>query len=192
MAAYPKDRFDQLPEDLKRIGAHRGPRKKGGGWIGFAWALLATGVLIFGGLWGLSKFVGVDVGLPIFQAAETPTPTPTPTPTADPVLDPTTIDPARGIRTVVLNGTQVVGIENTVGDALAAAGWTIDSRSRASQDNVEKTTVYYSDPANEDVARGLVVALGAGRIVLVNADAFPGSPLTIVIGLDYPGANPTP
>ena len=81
MAAHPKDRFDQLPEDLKRIGAHRGPKKKGGGWVGFAWALLATGVLIFGGLWGLSNIVGVDVGLPIFEPAPTPTPSPTPTPT---------------------------------------------------------------------------------------------------------------
>ena len=76
MAAYPKDRFDKLPDDLKRIGAHRGPKKKGGGWIGFAVALLATGLLVFGGLWGLSKFVGIDVGLPIFQAAPEPTPTP--------------------------------------------------------------------------------------------------------------------
>jgi hypothetical protein len=192
MAAYPKDRFDQLPEDLKRIGAHRGPKKKGGGWIGFAWALLATGVLIFGGLWGLSKFVGMDVGLPIFQGPPTPTPTPSVTPTADPVLDPTTIDPARKIQVTVLNGTATVGLENTVGDALAAVGWTVAARTNAGEKDVEKTVVYYSDAANEDVARGLVVSLGKGEIRLVGPEVFPGMPLTVVIGVDYPGAVPAP
>lgn len=192
MAAYPKDQFDQLPEDLKRVGAHRGPQKKGGVWIGLAWALLATGVLIFAGLWGLSKFVGVDVGLPIFQAAPTPTPTPTPTQTADPVLDPHTIDPARNIQVTVLNGTPTVGVENTVGDALTAVGWTVAARTNAAQRDVEKTVVYYSDAANEDVARGLVVSLGKGDIRLVGPDVFPGVALTAVIGLDYPGAVAAP
>ena len=196
MAAYPKDRFDQLPEDLQRIGAHRGPKKKGSGWVAFAWALLATGVLIFGGLWGLSKFVGVDVGLPIFQAAPSPTPTPTPTPkptpTADPVLDPTTIDPARAIDITVLNGTTAAGLENTVGDALGAVGWVVEARAPAGQKDVEKTTVYYSDPANEDVARGVVVTLGKGGIRLVSPETFPASVLTVVIGLHYPGATPAP
>jgi hypothetical protein len=188
MAAYPKDRFDKLPEDLKRIGAHRGPKKKGGGWIGFAFALLATGLLVFGGLWGLSKFVGIDVGLPIFQAAPEPTPTPTPTPTADPVLDPTTVDPARAITVAILNGTPSTGIENTVGDALAGVGWAVNGRFPAAEKNIEKTTVYYSDVANEDVARGVVVSLGIGSIKLVAPDTFPGATLTVVVGLDYPGA----
>jgi len=192
MAAYPKDRFDELPEDLKRIGAHRGPKKKGGGWVAFAWALLATGVLIFVGLWGLSKFVGVDVGLPIFQAAPAATPTPTPTPTADPVLDPTTIDPARLIKITVFNGTAVVGLENTVGDALAATGWPIDSRANAAQRDIEETTVYYTTEADEDVARGLVVAMGVGQIRLVTPDVFPGTPINIVLGADYPGATTAP
>jgi hypothetical protein len=189
MASYPKDRFDELPEDLKRVGAHRGPKKKGRGWIAFAWALLATGVLIFVGLYGLSKYVGIDVGLPIFQAEETTAPpTPSSTPTMDPVLDPATIDPARGIRTTILNGTASPGLQDTVGDALAGAGWAIDSRTNASQNDVEKTTVYYSDPLNEDVARGLVVAMGVGEIRLVSPDVYPGTPLTIVLGADYPGA----
>ena len=195
MPTYPADRFDELPEDLKRVGAHRGPRSRGRGWIGFAWAALATGVLVFAGLWGLSKFVGVDVGLPIFQASSTPaaSSTPTPTQTAEPLTDPLTIDPARGkIRVAVLNGTPVGGLQTTVGDALKALNWTIDSTANSSDREVEKTTVYYSDSANEDVARGLVVALGVGQIRLVSADAFPGTPVTIVIGADYPGATPAP
>jgi len=188
MANHPRDRFDDLPKDLARVGAHRAPPPRGRGWIGLAWSILAIGVLIFAGLYGLSKFVGIDVGLPIFDAAPTPTATPTPTPTATPILDPAAIDPARNIRVAVLNGTPKAELQNAVGDALATAGWVIDSRALASQTNVEKTTVYYSDPANEDVARGLVVSLAAGMIKLVSADTFPGTPATVVIGLDYPGA----
>jgi hypothetical protein len=190
MPSYPKDRFDELPEDLKRIGAHRSPHKRGRGWIAFAWAALATGVLVFAGLFGLSKFLGVDIGLPIFQVAESSTPTPTPThiPTADPVTDPSTIAPERNIHIAVLNGTATAGLHNTVGDVLAAAGWPIDSRTRASEHDIDKTTVYYSDPANEDVARGLVEAMSVGRIRLVPAETYPGTAITIVLGADYPGA----
>lgn len=190
MAAYPKDRFDTFPEDLQRIGAHRAPAKKGRGWIGFAWALLATGVLIVVGLVYLTRVVGVDVGIPLFDAAPVSTPTPTPTPTADPVTDATTIDPARNIRVTVINGTETPNLQNAVGDALASAGWVVNGRSLASARDVATTTVYYADPLNEDVARGVVLALGAGDIRLVPADAFPGAPITVVLGADFPGATP--
>ena len=42
--------------------------------------------------------------------------------------------------------------------------------------------VYYGDPANEDVARGLVLALGVGEIR--ESTAY-NAPLTIVLGADY-------
>jgi len=185
MANYPKDRFDDIPEDLARVGAHRGPQKKGRGWIGFAWALLATGVLIFGGLFAISKILDINLDLPFIPVAVTPTPTPTPTPTATPITDPTTIDAARNIIVTVLNGTETLGLENTVGDALAASGWPIGTRANASEKNITETFVYYSDPANEDVARGLSLALGIGTIRLVDASAFPGVPVTVVLGSDY-------
>ncbi len=190
--AYPKDRFDNLPEDLHRVGAHRSPARPGRGWIAFAWAALATLVLIVGGIAGLKVFAGVDFDIPFLSAQPAPTSTPSPTPvqTAEPVLDPSTIDPARAISTSVYNGTTTADLQNTVGDALAAAGWTIDARALASTKDIETTTVYYSDQANEDVARGLVVALGAGEIRLVSAETFPGNPLNIVLGSDYPGATP--
>ncbi|GGK97101.1 hypothetical protein GCM10007382_16730 [Salinibacterium xinjiangense] len=192
--AYPKDRFDELPDDLQRIGAHRGPARRGRGWIAFAWAALASLVLILGGIIGLRTFMGIEVDIPFLSAAPAPTsspaPAPTSSPTAEPVLDPSSIDPARAITTSIYNGTTAAELQNTVGDALAAAGWTIDARARASTSDVAVTTVYYSDPANEDVARGLVVALGIGEISLIPAETFPGNPLNIVIGADYPGATP--
>jgi hypothetical protein len=189
MASYEKDQFDRIPADLQRVGAHRGPKRTGVGWIGFGWAVLATGVLVVGGLYTLSHFFGIPVSIPFLQAA-TPTPTPTPIPTARPLTDPTKLDPARKISIVILNGTPVAGAETTVAAALTKAGWPINSTAVASQNNVKETLIYYSDPKNEDVARGLVVALGLGKIRLVSPDTFPGAPLTIVLGAEYAGLTP--
>lgn len=193
MAGYPKDRFDDLPEDLARVGAHRAPAKKGRGWIGFAWAALATGVLVFGGLYGISKFLDIDLG--IFPVAETPTPTPTPTPTMDPITA-AELDPGRAITITVLNGTPIVGLEVTAATTLTTAGWPVTATASASVDNVEKTYVYYQDPANEDVARGIVASLGKGDIRLVAPETFPGAPITVVVGADFappaPSTSPAP
>jgi hypothetical protein len=189
--AYPKDRFDDMPDDLKRVGAHRGPKRKGRGWIALAWALLATVVLVFGGLFTISRLFDIDLGLPIFASPATPTPTPTPTPTMDPILDPLAPDfAARGIKVIVLNGTATPGLQSTTAADLTAKGWVIASAVPAAAKDVEKTFVYYSDPVNEDAARGLVVALGLGDIRLVSPETFPGAPVTIVIGADFPGAAP--
>lgn len=186
MANFPKDRFDELPEDLTRVGAHRGPRKKGRGWIVFAWALLATGVLVFGGLFGISRVLDIDLGLPFIPVEVVPTPTPTPTPTADPVTDPATIDPARLITITVLNGTPTVGLENTVGASLVASGWPVGATATTSSSDVEETFVYYTSPADEDVARGVAVALGVGGIRLVEPLTVSSAPITVVLGADYP------
>jgi hypothetical protein len=190
MANFPKDRFDDLPADLTRVGAHRGPQKKGRGWIGFAWALLATGILVFGGLFGISRVLDIDLGLPFIPVEVTPTPTPTPTPTAEPLTDPTTIAPERLITITVLNGTEQVGLENTVGTALTAAGWPITATATTAEPNVEETFVYYTDPANEDVARGVAVALGVGGIRLVEPGTISSAPITVVLGADYEAAPP--
>ena len=97
MATYPEDRFDELPPDLLRVGAHRAPVRKGRGWIGFGWAVLATVLLTVVGLVGLAALDSkINFDLPFFQGQETPTPSPTPTPTAQP-----TIDPALPIRSRV-------------------------------------------------------------------------------------------
>ncbi|CAN5571888.1 hypothetical protein BH10ACT7_BH10ACT7_31180 [soil metagenome] len=186
MASYPKDRFDELPEDLVRVGAHRTPKKKGRGWIAFAWAALATFALIFGGTFVMTRFFDIDMGLSIFEPPAAPTPTPTPTPTADPITDPSTIDPARVLRIEVLNGTPIVGLQTTIADALRTEGWTIASALPSSAKDVNKTFVYYTDEADEDVARGLAIALGVGEIKLVSPETFPTAQITIVIGADYP------
>ena len=191
MANFPKDRFDDLPDDLARVGAHRGPSRRGRGWIGFAWAVLGIGVLVFAGLFGISKFLDIDLGIGFFPTAVTPTPTPTPTPTATPLTDPATLDPNRAITITVLNGTPTVGLENTVGAALATGGWPIGTMATTATSDIEDTYVYYSDPLNEDVARGLSIALGVGGIRLVDPGTVSGAPITIVLGADYVEATAT-
>src|SRR5690606_15890404 len=91
MAKFPEDRFDSVPVDSQRVGAHRAPEKKGRGWIGFGWAVLATAALTVAGLGGVAAIdSSINFDLPFFgsEAEETPTPTPTPTPDAPPQLDP--------------------------------------------------------------------------------------------------------
>jgi len=186
MASYPKDRFDDLPADLVRVGAHRAPKKRGGGWIAFAWAALATGLLVVGGLYGLSRIdssISFDIPGVAAPTEEPTTPAPIVTPTATPLTDPAAIDPARSITITVLNGTAEPATLNAAADALAAAGWPIGGRAAASAADVTATTVYYSNPADEDIARGLVEALGVGDVR--ESTAFLGAPITIVIGSDY-------
>jgi len=181
----PKDRFDSPLSEPGRVGAHRGPRRRGSGWIAFGWALLATIVLVASGLFAVSRVMDIDLGIPWLEA-----------PTADPgstfvppppvVTDPAQIDPARGITIIVINGTPVSGLQNTIGDELAAAGWPILSRANAGDRDILDTVVYYSNPADADVARGLVQALGVGEIQEVPEGTYPGAKLTIVLGMDHP------
>ena len=186
MATFPKDQFDTLPEDLARQGAHRAPKKRGGGWVGFAWAALATGLLVVGGLYGLSLIdSSIRFEVPGITAGEEEvvTPSESATPEVPPLTDPTTIDKARKITITILNGTGTAGLQNEAATALVAGKWPIGTRTTASQNDIEKTFIYYSNPADEDIARGLVLALGVGEIR--ESAAFIGAPITIVLGDDY-------
>ncbi|MCU1414100.1 MAG: hypothetical protein JWN80_1440 [Microbacteriaceae bacterium] len=180
MATYQRDRFDSVPDDLLRTGAHRGPQKRGRGWITFAWAALATGILVVVGLLGLA-IVNGKLANPFASSSVAASATPTPTPTMTPLLNPT-------IAITVLNGTATANLANSVGDNLVKQGWGgaaqgVGSRANASATDVKQTVVYYSDPANEGAARALVLSLKVGTIQL--SDVYSQSPLTVVIGSDY-------
>lgn len=187
MATFPKDQFDNLPEDLTRQGAHRAPKKRGGGWLGFLAAIVATAVLITGGLYGVS-LVNDSIeftipGLGGGSGEEVATPTVSSTPEVPPILDPAQIDKKRKITITVLNGTAVAGLESVAGKALTNGKWPVTSTAPSSSTDIEKTFVYYKNPEDEDVARGLVIALGIGEIR--ESDKFLGAPITIVVGQDY-------
>jgi LytR cell envelope-related transcriptional attenuator len=184
MASFPPDQFDEIPTDLARVGAHRAPAKRGRGWVRFGWAALATAVLVVAGLFGLSLLnPAFKLDLPFAGASQSAAPSISATPTVPAVTDPTKVDPALGLSISVLNGSSTDGLENKAGDAIKAAGWPDPARAESTTRSEKTTTIYYSTSDFEGVARGMAVLLGVGTIQF--SDAFPGAPVTIVIGDDY-------
>lgn len=185
MATRIRDRFDEIPDDLHRVGAHRAPARRGRGWISFAWAALATVALVIGGLFALTLLnPDLEIRVPGVGTAE-PTIEPEAPPEGDEAAQPE-LDPSLPIS--VLNGTPNQGLSTTVGDLLVAQGWAgaeqgIGSRAAAASDDVESTQVFYSDPANEGAARMIVEHLGVGEVRLSND--YPASPITVLLGADY-------
>jgi hypothetical protein len=187
MAEYTPDRFDEIPDALGRVGAHRAPASRGRGWIAFSWAALVSGVLVVGGLYGLSLIsdrVNFELpGLGTAQPMPTPTETPSAPPSVEPITDPALAELPAGFVITVLNGTEVAGLGATARDLLAAPGWPVGTVTSAAQTDLVETVVYYNDPTLEGVAAGMAVLLGAGVIEL--SDAFPGAPVTIALGADF-------
>jgi hypothetical protein len=183
MATYPQDGFDNIPEDLLRVGAHRAPERKGRGWIAFAWAAFATVVLVIIGLSALSGLTGRSYSsLPFLSSSSSVSPsvTPSPTPTITPKLDPI-------VPITVLNGTLTTNLANSAADYLVTKGWTgagpnKGARANATDQHIAKTVVYYTTPADEAAASQLVKDLGTGTILL--STAFPDR-ITVVLGSDY-------
>ncbi len=181
--AAEKDRFDKLPRTRGRVGAHRGPRTRGLAWVWVLVALLVTIALVFGALKVLSTFMEIDIP---WIGSSTPTPTSTEPSDAPIVGDPSQLDPARGITIIVLNGTPMSGLQDTVFQDLQTAGWPVTSKGNAGDRGQLDTIIYYSNPADVDVARGLVQAIGVGEIQAVDPSQYPGASVTIVIGEDSP------
>jgi hypothetical protein len=183
MANFGTDQFDNLPDHIDRVGAHRGPKVKGRGWITFAWAVLATAVLVVGGLYVLSFFdAQLKFGLGNTNAGDTQSPSGTPTPVITPVTDPSTVA-SRKIVITVLNGTALVGLQNQAAQKLTAAGWKVGTTANSTETDIKTTTVYYSDASNEDVAEGIQILLNAQNIEF--SAHFLGSPITVVVGSDF-------
>jgi hypothetical protein len=180
MPTYPKDRFDDLPHKLDRVGAHRAPARKGRRWVAFWWALAATALLIGLGAIGLTVLNNrLNFTIPgIASDAATVAPEPTAVPTAEPTTDPSA-------SVTVLNGTPTTGVAASVGELLTENGWTVGTTTDADTETVVTTTVYYTDPAQEGAARG-VAALLPGSVISLSADvAVSDATLTVVVGSDY-------
>jgi len=179
---FPRDRFDEVPAQRGRIGAHRAenPRMRGG--VIFLWAAATTLVLVAAGVFGTLVASGrIDL-------APAATPTSTPEPTVTPILDTT-------YSVLVLNATPVEGLSGQVADKIIAAGWKASqvSAGAAGSDDFRTTTVFYPTPEDEAAAAGLADAIG-GAAIQESAD-YLQSPdqkqLTVVIGLDSV-STPTP
>lgn len=181
MSKYPQDRFDEIPEDLTRVGAHRAPGKPGQGWKTFGWAALVTGVLVALG----AGFILVGGGKFDINALLNPTTAPTATAkaTAKPTQDAT-------LLVNVFNGGPIEGLAVTVGDQLAAEGWQIGTKVNSGQRDIKLTTVFYGDPTLEGAARGLCQSVGEPcAIDLTDAYIDSAAQLTLVLGEDYKAAK---
>jgi hypothetical protein len=178
------DRFDDVPPEIQRVGAHRSSGRTLSPWRVFAWAALITGLIVGGS----SAFILGSSGKLQTFLFPLSTPTPTPTPTAAPTVAP-------DILVNVFNATPIVGLATTVGDQLAAAGVLVGVKSNASVTDAKKTIVFYSTKATEGAARGVCVALdNSCQIKFTSAYASSQAPLTLVLGADYkiPTAEPVP
>lgn len=172
---HAKDRFDEIPATEGRVGAHRRPPAPHARAIAFAWAALATGVIVLLGFIGLlvidNRVQFNDVFTAPTGIVDTPTPTATPT-----------VDPARSVA--VLNGTATSGLAASAGDELTAAGWNVPTVANASTEDQTATTIYYSDPTFEGAALGLAEALGVGTLVQTQ-DFVDTADLVVVVGSDF-------
>ncbi|KQO63469.1 LytR C-terminal domain-containing protein [Curtobacterium sp. Leaf261] len=182
MTRHPRDRFDDVA-DGPRVGAHRGLPRRGRGWIVFAWAALATGVLVGGGALGLGllndsfQFTGGANPSTSASASASASPSATQEATADPSSQPA------DLTLTVLNGTATTGLAATGTATLESAGWQVASDGNASTKGATGTIVYYQSADQAAVARGVVKTLGVGSVQ--QSAAFPNADVTVVLGADY-------
>jgi hypothetical protein len=205
MTRFPRDRFDDVA-DGPRVGAHRGAARRGGGWVVFAWAALATGVLVGIGVLVLALLNG-SVQFTEGSGGSTSSATSTPSASAssgsgsDSDADSGTDDggatqspsPAAGASAadqgattlVVLNGTSTTGLAANASTRLGTAGWTVTSTGDAGTTGATQTIVYYQQESQAAVAQGVAQALGVSAVQ--QSAAFPNADVSVVLGSDYTG-----
>jgi uncharacterized membrane protein YdfJ with MMPL/SSD domain len=165
---FPRDRFDEIPRDPSRVGAHRAPRPRLRWLVTLLWWLLTVAVLTGGGIFAflaLSNTGAID-------PPEAPSATATEPADVEPEIDTSAF-------LVVLNGTSSPNAATDVEAELMSAGWADDTT------DFQVTTVYYV--AEEDRARALGVAEAIGGAEVVQSEEFKDQSedgFTVVVGLD--------
>ncbi|TSD10226.1 LytR C-terminal domain-containing protein [Curtobacterium sp. KBS0715] len=197
---FPRDRFDDVA-DGPRVGAHRGAQRRGRGWIVFAWAAFATGVLVGIGVLSLAvlngsySFNGSDSPSASTSASATAKPSATSKPSASSSAgsgsagadSAAAATPAQqGTTTVVvLNGTTTTGLASRASAALTGAGWQVASTGDAGTTGSTSTIVYYQQASQAAVAQGIAKQLGVTAVQ--QSAAFPNADVSVVLGADYTG-----
>lgn len=189
---YPRDRFDDVA-DGPRVGAHRGAQRRGRGWIAFAWAALATGVLVGIGVLVLAllnhsySFTGSTSPSASSSASASATSEPSSSPSSSAPQAPAAGTPADQGTTsvVVLNGTTTTGLAAKASATLTSAGWKVTSTGDAGTTGTTATIVYYQQAAQASVAQGIAKSLGVTAVQ--QSAAFPNADISVVLGADYAG-----
>lgn len=175
---FPPDRFDAIPSDIHRVGAHRAPAKRGSRWVWFAWMAGATIVIV--GIGAVGIFVLKD--RLDFSGAPGTVPH-TSAPSEPPIAAVPTIDPSLSVT--ILNGTDVAGLAASAGKQLTNQGWLVGATSNASTEDITETTVYYADATLEGAALGLANSVEGAKVSFSPDFAGSGAQLTVVLGSDY-------
>ena len=187
---YPRERFDDVA-DGPRVGAHRGAQRRGRGWIAFAWAALATGVLVGIGVLVLALLNGSysfdGSTSPSASSSASASASSSPSASAPASQAPAAGTPAdQGSSTlVVLNGTTTTGLAAKASAALTSAGWKVTSTGDAGTTGTTATIVYYQQAAQASVAQGIAKSLGVTAVQ--QSAAFPNADISVVLGADYAG-----
>ena len=208
MTRFPHDRFDDVT-DGPRVGAHRGVHRRGRGWIAFAWAALATGVLVGIGVLVLALLNGSysfteggSSSSPSSSASSPATPSASPSAGGSGGSDGSGADggagsgdassPAAAAPTdqgattlVVLNGTTTTGLAANASTKLTTAGWTVTSTGDAGTTGSTATIVYYQQASQAALAQGIATSLGVTAVQ--QSAAFPNADISVVLGADYAG-----
>jgi len=171
---FSRDRFDEIPRDPSRVGAHRAPRPRLHWLVTLLWWLLTVIVLTGGGIFAflaLSNTGTIDV--PEAPAASTPA-------DVEPELDTSAF-------VVVLNGTASPDAADAVEAQLISAGWADDLVATFDSDSTgfETTTVFYVSEADRARARGVAEAIGGAEVAQSEEFAAQSEGgFTVVVGLD--------
>ncbi|MFJ3378884.1 LytR C-terminal domain-containing protein [Curtobacterium sp. NPDC090217] len=195
MTRFPHDRFDDVT-DGPRVGAHRGVHRRGRGWIAFAWAALATGVLVGIGvlvlalLNGSYSFTGDSSSAPSASASSSASPSSSSSPdgsSSSSSSEAAAATPSdQGSTTlVVLNGTSTPGLAASGTSKLTAAGWKVTSSGNAGTTGTASTIVYYQQESQAALAKGIAQSLGVTAVE--QSAAFPNADISVVLGADFSG-----
>jgi hypothetical protein len=202
MTRFPHDRFDDVT-DGPRVGAHRGVHRRGRGWIAFAWAALATGVLVGIGVLVLALLNG-SYAFPGGGTSSSPSASASSSASASAspsaggsggsggagsgdASSPAAAAPTdQGATTlVVLNGTTTTGLAANASTKLTTAGWTVTSTGDAGTTGSTATIVYYQQASQAALAQGIATSLGVTAVQ--QSAAFPNADISVVLGADYAG-----
>ncbi|MCJ1714505.1 LytR C-terminal domain-containing protein [Curtobacterium sp. VKM Ac-2922] len=190
MTRFPHDRFDDVT-DGPRVGAHRGMHRRGRGWIAFAWAALATGVLVGIGvlvlalLNGSYSFSGSDASSSP-SASSSASASASPSDSSSPSTPAAATPADQGSTTlVVLNGTSTAGLAAKGTSTLTTAGWKVTSSGNAGTTGTASTIVYYQQESQKALAEGIAKSLGTTAVE--QSAAFPNADVSVVLGADYTG-----
>lgn len=208
MTRFPHDRFDDVT-DGPRVGAHRGVHRRGRGWIAFAWAALATGVLVGIGVLVLALLNG-SYAFPGGGSSSSPSASASSSASASAspsaggsggsggsgadggagsgdASSPAAAAPTdQGATTlVVLNGTTTTGLAANASRKLTTAGWTVTSTGDAGTTGSTATIVYYQQASQAALAQGIATSLGVTAVQ--QSAAFPNADISVVLGADYAG-----